>query len=162
MAKKEKTQKTNAMRILDRMGIHYEPVEYPVDENQLDAVHVAESVGEDPACVYKTIVMKGGSKQPLIFVVAADKEVDLKKGARFFGEKKVEPLPLKELEPLTGYIRGGCTVIGIKCHTAPVAVSQEFTDHEWIYVSGGRRGLQLRMRPADYLQATGGRLAEIS
>ncbi len=143
------------MRLLDAAKISYEVVEYPVDENNLEATHVAESVGEDPEVVYKTIVMRGKSVGPVIFVVSADKEVNLKLAAKAVGDKKIEPVPLRELEPLTGYIRGGCTAIGIKCHMAPVIVSDEFPDREYIYVSGGRRGLQLKMHPSDYIKATG-------
>lgn len=149
-----KSVKTNAMRLLDASRIPYEAIEYPVDEERLEATHVAEVLGEDPGTVYKTIVMKGKSSGPVIFVVSADREVDLKLAAKAVGDKKVEPLPLRELEPLTGYIRGGCTAIGIRCPNAPVIVSREFITRPYIFVSGGRRGIQLKMKPADYIRIT--------
>lgn len=157
-----KSVKTNAMRLLDAARIPYQAIEYPVDENRLEATHVAEVLGEDPGMVYKTIVMKGKSSGPVIFVVPADREVDLKLAAKAVGDKKVEPLPLRELEPLTGYIRGGCTAIGIKCSSAPVVVSDEFITRPFIFVSAGRRGIQLKMKPEDYVRLTNARPAPIT
>lgn len=157
----KKREKTNAIRLVEAAGVAYEAIDYPVDENHLEATHVAQELNEDPAVVYKTIVLRGQKSGPVVCVVAADREIDLKKAAKAFGDKKMETLPLKELQPLTGYIRGGCTAIGMK-KKLPVAVSAEFPEHEHIYVSAGRRGTQLKLTPADYMKLTDAFAADIT
>lgn len=144
--------KTNAARLLDRLGISYELVPYEVDEEHLEASHVAEQLGEPIAQVYKTLVLRGDKHGPLVCVVAGDREVDLKKAAKASGNKKVEMLPLRELQPLTGYIRGGTTSLGMK-KKLPTYLSEEALGFDFIYVSAGRRGLQLKLAPGDLLRA---------
>lgn len=160
MAKKHAPQKTNAARILDRLGIAYELVEYAVDENHLEATHVAEELGEPVGQVFKTLVLRGDRTGLFVCVIAGNREVDLKKAARASGNKKVEMLPLKELLPNTGYIRGGCTSIGMK-KDYPVFVSEEMNGFPFVYVSAGQRGLQLRLAPADLIRAAKATPADI-
>lgn len=156
-----KEKKTNAARILDSMKIAYKIHTYEVDPENLAADHVAALLGEPVERVYKTIVLVGNKTGPIVCVVAGDREVDLKKAAKVSGNKSVAPLPLKELLPTTGYIRGGCTALGMK-KKFPVYVSEELTDHQSVFVSAGQRGMQLELAPADYLRATEGQLCDIT
>lgn len=155
-----KDKKTNAARILDSMKIPYTLHTYEVDPDNLAADHVAELLGQPIERVYKTIVLRGNKTGPIVCVVAGCHEVDLKKAAKASGNKSVEPLPLKDLLPTTGYIRGGCTAIGMK-KRYPVYVSEEFPVHPTIYVSAGQRGMQIELTPADYLRATEAVVADI-
>lgn len=156
-----KEKKTNAARILDSSGIKYELHTYEVDPDNLAAEHVAAQLGQDINRVYKTIVLRGNKTGPIVCVVAGNREVDLKKAAKVSGNKSVEPLPLKELLPTTGYIRGGCTALGMK-KKFPTYVSEEITHFNTIYVSAGVRGMQIELTPADYLNATEGIPADIT
>ena len=156
-----KEKKTNAARILDSSGIKYELHTYEVDPENLAAEHVAAQLGQDINRVYKTIVLRGNKTGPIVCVVAGNREVDLKKAAKVSGNKSVEPLPLKELLPTTGYIRGGCTALGMK-KKFPTYVSEEITQFNTIYVSAGVRGMQIELTPADYLNATEGIQADIT
>lgn len=156
-----KEKKTNAARILDSSGIKYELHTYEVDPDNLAAEHVAAQLGQDINRVYKTIVLRGNKTGPIVCVVAGNREVDLKKAAKVSGNKSVEPLPLKELLPTTGYIRGGCTALGMK-KKFPTYVSEEITYFNTIYVSAGVRGMQIELTPADYLNATEGIPADIT
>ena len=149
-----KEKKTNAVRILETMKIPYRLHTYEVDPDNLAAGHIAETLGQPIERVYKTIVLRGNKTGPIVCVVAGCNEVDLKKAAKISGNKSVEPLPLKELLPTTGYIRGGCTAIGMK-KRFPTYVSEELTYHDTIFVSAGQRGMQIELTPADYLKATG-------
>lgn len=155
-----KEKKTNAARILDSSGIKYELHTYEVDPENLAAEHVAAQLGQDINRVYKTIVLRGNKTGPIVCVVAGNREVDLKKAAKVSGNKSVAPLPLKELLPTTGYIRGGCTALGMK-KKFPTYVSEEITKFNTIYVSAGVRGMQIELTPADYLNATEGIPADI-
>lgn len=155
-----KEKKTNAARILDSLKIKYELHTYEVDPDNLAADHVASLLGQEIERVYKTIVLRGNKTGPIVCVVAGNKEVDLKKAAKVSGNKSVEPLPLKELLPVTGYIRGGCTALGMK-KKYPVYVSEEMSNHDSIYVSAGVRGMQIELTPSDYLKATEGVAADI-
>ena len=146
-----KEKKTNAARLLDREGVSYELIPYVVDEHDLSAAHVAASLGEDVKSVFMTIVLRGDKQGSLVCVVPGDSEVDLKRAAKASGNKKVEPLPLKELLPLTGYIRGGCSPIGMKKHF-PTYFDASAEEQPFIYVSAGVRGLQLKVAPADLLR----------
>ena len=112
--KAHKTEKTNVMRLLDAAGIPYRTQEYEVDEKDLSGVHVAESIGQDVDTVFKTLVLKGEKTGYLVCCIPVAEELDLKKAARAAGDKKVEMLPMKELLPVTGYIRGGCSPVGMK------------------------------------------------
>lgn len=147
-----KIQKTNAARLLDKMGIKYELVPYEFDPDDLAAEHVAESLGEPIERVFKTLVLRGDKGGLFVCVVAGDREVDLKLAAKASGNKKAEMLPLKELLPNTGYIRGGCTSIGMKKHY-PTYFSEEMAGFEEVYVSAGQRGLQLKLSPLDLARA---------
>ena len=109
-----KELKTNACRILDKAKIPYEEREYPVDENDLSGVHVAEVLGVSPECIYKTLVLKGDKTGYLVMVIPVAEELDLKKCAKVSGNKKVEMIPMKDLQGITGYIRGGCSPVGMK------------------------------------------------
>lgn len=153
--------KTNAARILDRLKINYDLVEYEVDPDNLAADHVAEELSEPIERVYKTLVLRGDKHGILVCVVAGNREVDLKKAAKVSGNKKVEMIHMKELLPLTGYIRGGCTSIGMK-KQYPTFLSSEAINFPFIYVSAGRRGLQIRLSPKDLLTAAHAELADIS
>lgn len=154
-------KKTNAARILDRLGIGYELIPYPVDPDNLAADHVAEALGESIERVYKTLTLRGDRNGIFVCVVAGNREVDLRKAAKASGNKKAEMLPLKELLPTTGYIRGGCTSIGMK-KQYPVFVSEEAASFPFIYVSAGQRGLQLKLAPADLIRAAQAVYADIS
>ena len=148
-----KEKKTTAARILDGLKIPYKLHTYEVDPDNLAADHVAELLGQPIERVYKTIVLRGNKSGVIVCVVAGCNEVDLKKAAKASGNKSVEPLPLKELLPTTGYIRGGCTALGMK-KKFPVYVSEELLNYDTIYVSAGQRGMQIELSPADYLRAT--------
>lgn len=153
--------KTNAARILDRLGISYELVPYTVDPDNLAADHVAEELGEPIEQVFKTLVLHGDRNGYFVCVVAGNREVDLKKAAKASGNKKAEMIPMKELLPTTGYIRGGCTSIGMK-KQFPTFISEEAMDFPFIYVSAGERGLQLKLSPADLLRAANASAADIA
>lgn len=155
-----KTAKTNVARLLDKAGIDYSLIPYTVDENDLAATHVAEELGEDIATVFKTLVLTSGPGHYFVCVVPGDCEVDLKKAARAAGVKKSEMLPMKELLPLTGYIRGGCSPIGMR-KPFPTFFHSTATDYPAIYVSAGVRGLQLRIAPADLIGFVGASVADL-
>lgn len=151
-----KIEKTNAARLLDRAKIAYELVPYEVDEEHLAATHVAEQLGEDIATVFKTLVLKGDRTGYFVCVVPGNHEVDLKAAAKVSGNKKCDLIPMKELLPVTGYIRGGCSPIGMKkLFPTYIHVSAEMLP--FIYISAGVRGLQLRLDPkalAAYVRAS--------
>lgn len=149
----KKIEKTNAARLLDRARIAYELVPYEVDENNLAATHVAEQLGEPIEQVFKTLVLKGDRNGFLVCVIPGNGEVDLKKAARASGNKSVAMIPMKELLPTTGYIRGGCTPIGMK-KRFPTLLHHTALDFAHIYISAGIRGLQLRLAPSDLIRYT--------
>lgn len=155
------SEKTNAARILDSLKIKYELVEYKVDPENLAADHVAAELGEPIEQVYKTLVLRGDKKGLFVCVIAGNREVDLKKAAKVSGNKKAEMIAMKDLLPLTGYIRGGCTSIGMKKHY-PTFISEEALNFPFIYVSAGKRGLQLKLNPNDLLKATQATPSDIS
>ena len=144
----QNTKKTNVARLLDQAKVAYELVSYEVDPDNLAATHVAESLGEDIRQVFKTIVMTGDKVKYFVCVVPGGKEVNLKLAAKVSGNKKCEPLPMKELLPLTGYIRGGCSPIGMK-KQFPTFIDDSATAFPHIFVSAGQRGLQLKIAPRD-------------
>lgn len=153
-------KKTNAARILDRARIKYRLVPYTVDENNLAAQHVADELGEDINCVFKTLVLHGDRAGHFVCVVPGNAEVDLKKAARVAGDKKVELIAMKELLPTTGYIRGGCSPLGMKKHF-PTFFHRSALDHDEIFVSAGVRGLQIGAAPADLIKASQAVAADI-
>ena len=149
-----KISKTNAARLLDRAGIAYELVPYEVDEEHLAATHVAEQLGEDIAQVFKTLLLRGDRNGVFVCVIPGDGEVNLKSAAKVSGNKSAEMLHVKELLPTTGYIRGGCSPIGMK-KLFPTYVHESCLGFDTIYISAGVRGLQIRIAPADLIRFTG-------
>lgn len=149
-----KINKTNAARLLDKAGIEYGLIPYRVDEDDLSAAHLASELGEDVRQVFKTLVLRGERTGLFVCVVPGDSEVDLKKAARAAGDKKADLIPMKELLPATGYIRGGCSPIGMK-KNLPTFVHETCKEFDRIYISAGVRGLQIKIAPADLLSYTG-------
>ena len=147
-------QKTNAARLLDAAGIKYELIPYEVDENNLDAGHVAAQLGEDLDCVFKTLVLRGDKSGLFVCVVPGSTEVDLKVAAKISGNKNCEMIHVKELLPLTGYIRGGCSPIGMK-KPYPIFIHESAELYDYIYISAGVRGLQIRISPAELISFVG-------
>lgn len=147
-----KHQKTNAARILDRMGIGYEIVTYEVNEEDLSAIHVAEQLHQNVDQVFKTIVLRGDRNGVFVCVVPGAEEVNLKLAAIASGNKKAETVAMKELLPLTGYIRGGCSPLGMK-KNYPVYLHASAMNYPHIYISAGQRGMQLHMSPSDLVAA---------
>lgn len=153
-------EKTNASRILERQGIKFDLIEYPVDPEHLEATHVAEAIGQDISTVFKTLVLQGDKTGYFVCVIQGDKEVDLKKAAKISGNKKVAMIHLKELLPLTGYIRGGCTAIGMK-KNFPVFLDKNALDQDFIHISAGKRGLQIKLDPKDYVKSTSATIGDL-
>lgn len=158
---KNSVQKTNAARLLDRAKIPYGLIPYEYDENDLAAQHVAEALGEDINCVFKTLVLHGDKCGYFVCVVPGNCEVDLKKAAKAAGAKKADLIPMKELLPLTGYIRGGCSPIGMK-KPFPTFFHSTALDFDEIYVSAGQRGLQFRISPTDLIAFVKGTVADLT
>lgn len=153
---KVKVNKTNAARLLDRAKIDYELIPYEVDENDLAATHVAMQLGENIEQVFKTLVLHGDRNGYFVCVIPGNCEVNLKLAAKASGNKKVDLIPMKELLPVTGYIRGGCSPIGMK-KGFPTFIHDSCMVFEYIYISAGVRGVQVRIRPQDlitYIRAT--------
>ena len=148
-----KQKKTNAARILDEKKIEYKLIEYKVDEEHLDAVHVAAEVGLPAAQVFKTLVVRGDKTGPVLAVIPGDGELDLKALAKVSGNKRAELVHLKEVLPLTGYIRGGCSPLGAK-KNYPVYLDETCILWEQIAISAGQRGLQIFLKPDDLVAAT--------
>lgn len=155
-----KINKTNAARLLDKAKIQYELIAYQYDENDLAATHVAQELGEDIAQVFKTLVLRGDRTGIFVCVIPGDKEVDLKKAAKISGNKSADLIPMKELLPTTGYIRGGCSPIGMK-KSFPTYINESAICHEIIYVSAGMRGLQIKIAPQDLIRMVGATLCDI-
>lgn len=155
-----KEKKTNAARLLDKAQIPYSLVTYAVDENDLSAVHVATELGEDIRQVFKTIVLRGERTGYFVCVVPGDAEIDLKLAAKAAGDKKVELIHMKELLALTGYIRGGCSPIGMK-KPFPTFFHSTATDFDTIYVSAGVRGMQIAINPESLINFVDGTVADL-
>ncbi len=155
------TQKTNAARLLDAMAIPYELRAYQVDPDDLSAVGVAAKIGLPVEQVFKTLLTESAAGGHLFAIVPGDAELDLKKLAHIAGHKKLDLASLKQVEPLTGYIRGGVTVLAAK-KPFPAFADETLELHEVISVSAGQRGLQLLLKPADYLLATNATLADLT
>lgn len=152
--------KTNAARLLDKARIAYKLIPYTVDENNLAATHVAEELGEDIQCVFKTLILHGDRSGYFVCVIPGDCEVDLKKAAKVAGAKKADLIPMKDLLPLTGYIRGGCSPIGLK-KPFPIYIHATATDFDIIYISAGVRGLQIAISPSDLISYTRATVADL-
>ena len=142
----KKINKTNAARLLDAASIDYELIPYEVDETDLGAQHIADQLGEDIEQVFKTLVLEGDKTGHFVCVIPGAEEVDLKKAARVSGNKKADLIPMKELLPTTGYIRGGCSPVGMK-KPFPTFIDETCILHDYIYVSAGVRGLQFKINP---------------
>jgi Cys-tRNA(Pro)/Cys-tRNA(Cys) deacylase len=153
-------QKTNAARLLDQMEIHYELREYDVDPNDLAAETVAAKIGLPPEQVFKTLVARGDRNGVCMAVIPGDQELNLKALATIALEKKIDLVPVKELQSLTGYIRGGVTALAAK-RDFPVYVDETIELFDTVSISAGVRGLQIVLSPSDYLRATKGKLAAL-
>ena len=154
-------QKTNAARLLDRMGIHYELREYGVDPDDLAAETVAAKIGLPPEQVFKTLVARGERNGISMAAIPGDRELNLKALAAAAGERKIQLVPVKELQALTGYIRGGVTALAAK-RDFPVYVDETIELFDVVSISAGVRGLQLLIAPADYLRAIKGTIAALA
>ena len=157
----KKTDKTNVARLLDKAGIKYNLIPYEFDENDLAAQHVADSLGQDIAQVFKTLVLRGDKSGHIVCVIPGDKEVDLKALAKVSGNKKVEMIAMKDLLAVTGYIRGGCSPIGMK-KRFPTYFHSTANDHGVIYVSAGVRGLQIEINPKDLISYVDAVVADVA
>ena len=160
MAKAAKINKTNGARLLDNAGVQYDLIPYEVDESDLSAPHVAEQLGEDVKSVFKTIILYGDKSGYFVCVVPGDAEIDLKKAAKVSGNKKCDLLPMKDLLPVTGYIRGGCSPIGMKKHF-PTFIHASAQQYQRIFVSAGVRGLQIALSPTDLMLQSRGEYADL-
>ncbi len=148
-----KINKTNAARLLDKAAVSYELIPYEVDENNLAAIHVAEQLHEDIQCVFKTLVLHGDKTGYFVCVIPGDREVDLKLAAKVSGNKKADLIPMKELLPVTGYIRGGCSPIGMK-KNFPTFIHDTCLHFPHIFISAGIRGLQIKIAPDTLIRYT--------
>lgn len=146
MAKKQ--QKTNAMRILDAKKVEYNIYTYEADDNHIDGISVAQKLNQDENTVFKTLVAQGASKNFYVFVIPVAESLDMKKAAKAAGEKNVEMIHVKDINKVTGYIRGGCSPVGMK-KLYPTFVHESGKDLEKIIVSGGKIGFQIELKPDD-------------
>ena len=157
----KKIEKTNAARLLDKAGLQYNLIPYEFDENDLAAQHVADSLGQDIARVFKTLVLHGDKTGHVVCVVPGNCEVDLKALAKASANKKVEMILMRDLLAVTGYIRGGCSPIGMK-KRFPTYFHSTATEHETIFVSAGVRGLQIEISPEDLIGFVQGVIADVA
>ncbi|QUG40403.1 Cys-tRNA(Pro) deacylase [Psychrobacillus sp. INOP01] len=155
-----KKLKTNAVRKLEQQKIKFELIEYELTGDQVDGVTVADKIGYPVSVVYKTLLITAGTNRHYVCIIPVHKELNLKEVAKAVGEKKVELLPLNELQPTTGYIRGGCSPIGMK-KLFPTWIDASAESLDFILVSGGKIGLQVKLSVKDLLQLTNGRIATI-
>lgn len=156
----KKLHKTNAMRELETMSISYRTAQYTVDPDNLTGVHVAEELGEDPDSIFKTLVLEGERTGHLVCCLPSDFELDLKKVARVAGDKKVELIPMKDLLPTTGYVRGGCSPLGMKKFPTYIDETAQLFDE--IAVSAGERGEQIILNPFDLQRASDATFADLT
>ncbi|MDO4316713.1 MAG: Cys-tRNA(Pro) deacylase [Lachnospiraceae bacterium] len=161
MSSKAKEVKTNAMRILSQAGIPYRTSAYEVDETDLSGVHAAQLLGVPPEQMFKTLVTKGEKRGYLVFCIPVAEELDLKKCAQAAGDKSVRMLPVKELFPLTGYVRGGCSPLGMK-KQFPTFFDETAVLYDEIYVSAGMRGVQILAAPEPLAEFLGASFAELT
>ena len=161
MAKREKLQKTNAMRELERAGIAFDVRTYEVDENDLSGVHVAEQLGEEPGQGFKTLVCVTASGGHAVCCIPVAEELDLKAAARALGEKSLVMMHVRDLVPVTGYMRGGCSPVGMT-KRFPTVIDETCARGNQIFISGGRRGIQLVIAPTDLVSFVGATVAAIT
>ncbi|OEH93359.1 Cys-tRNA(Pro) deacylase [Bacillus solimangrovi] len=153
--------KTNAMRILDAEQLTYEMISYNKDDGKIDGVSVAYKIGRPTEVVFKTLVAQGTSKNTYVFVIPVEAELDLKRAAKATNEKKIEMIAVKDIQKLTGYIRGGCSPIGMK-KLYDTFVDNSAKHIKQIVVSGGKVGVQIELKVEDLLKLTNGKLAELT
>ena len=146
-----KIDKTNAVRLLDKEKIEYKLIPYQVDESDLSAIHVAEQLHEPVEQVFKTLVLKGDKSSYFVCIIPGAEELDLKAAAKISGNKSCDMIPMKELLNITGYIRGACSPIGMK-KLFPTYIDKSYEVFEYIYISAGKRGLQIQLNPLDLIQ----------
>lgn len=158
---KQKLPKTNAARLLDKAKINYQLISYEVDENDLSAIHVADQLGEDVDQVFKTLLLQGDKSGYFVCIIPGADEVDLKKAAKVSGNKKCDLIPMKELLPLTGYIRGACSPIGMK-KLFPTYIHETAELFDTIYVSAGQRGLQIQINPVALIKEIKAQIADLT
>ena len=155
-----KSEKTNVMRILDKAKIKYEPHEYPHGSEAVDGLTVAKLCGFDPECVFKTLVARGTSKNVYVFVIPVSSELDLKKAAKAAREKSVEMVKVSEINALTGYIRGGCSPVGMK-KRYPTFINESAKAKNTVYVSAGKIGSQVELEPLALAEICGAQFSEL-
>jgi Cys-tRNA(Pro)/Cys-tRNA(Cys) deacylase len=158
---KKTSAKTNAMRMLDAAGISYGMAEYEVDESDLSGVHAADELGVPAETVFKTLVARGDGNELFVFIIPVAENLDLKKAASASGNKRIEMIHVKELFDLTGYVRGGCSPIGMK-KTYPTYIDETAQLYDEIYFSAGRRGAQIILDPDKLCEVTGAEYADIT
>lgn len=152
--------KTNAARLLDKAKISYKLLSYEVDESDLTASHLAHTLNQDINRIFKTIVLKGERNGYFVCVLPGNKEINLKLAAKAVSDKKADLIPMKDLLSLTGYIRGGCSPIGMK-KNFPIFFHSSVRDYESVFVSAGQRGLQFEINPDDLIRFTGGTVVDL-
>ena len=159
---KQKDEKTNVMRILEQKNMPYTPHTYPHEEGvAVDGVTVAQSLGQDPECVFKTLVARGASKGIYVFAIPVAESLDLKKAARAVGEKSIEMVPVKEINALTGYVRGGCSPVGMK-KEYPTVFHETAEIVDTIMVSAGKIGYQVELSPSALMELVGADTADVT
>lgn len=156
-----KQKKTNAMRILDREGINYEMRTFKVGKDHIEGREVAQMIDASPEQVFKTLVFINNNHEPFVFVIPVEGHLNMKHAAQAVGEKKLHLLPLNELTKVTGYIRGGCSPIGMK-HDFPTVIDQSAEAQSMIFVSGGLRGVQMGVKVPELIQATNAKVADVA
>lgn len=161
MGSKNRDCKTNVSRLLDSGKVSYTLHTYEVDEENLSAIHLAETLGIDPGKIYKTIVLETSERSFVVAMVSAGSEIDLKKVASAHGVKSIKPLPMKDLLAVTGYIRGGCSPIGLK-KAFPIYIDSDVLLCDTILISAGKRGVQVELSPKDLISYVGAVVADIS
>lgn len=154
-------KKTNAARLLDAKSIDYDLAEYEVDENDLSATTLAKKLGQDVEQIFKTLVLRGDKTGVFVAVIPGNAEVDLKKAAKVSGNKNCAMVLQKELLGLTGYIRGGCSPLGMK-KSYPIYIHETCQLFDQIYISAGQRGLQLKLNPEDLIRMTGAEVCDVA
>ena len=156
---KQKEEKTNVMRVLEQKGVAYTPHTYPTD-GSIDGASVAGYLGQDPECVFKTLVARGASKGIYVFEVPVAETLDLKKAARAVVEKSIQLLHVSEINAVTGYIRGGCSPVGMK-KAYPTVFHETVTDYDTVYISAGKIGAQVELAPGPLLELLGAETADL-
>jgi Cys-tRNA(Pro)/Cys-tRNA(Cys) deacylase len=152
--------KTNAARILDKLVVEYELIEYEVDESDLSAIAVAKKLGQNIDQVFKTLVLRGDKTSVFVCIIPGGEELDLKKAAQASGNKNAAMVPMKEILELTGYIRGGCSPLGMK-KKYPTYIDESCILFDYIFISAGIRGLQIKIMPDDLIKSTSCQIADL-